>query len=260
MPLIITRIENEIGTIQFNNYEKRNSLSSQMIHELVDTFADFRNKKIRAVILRAEKGTKVWSAGHDITELAEPGTDPLSYDNPLELLLRTVENFHSPVIAMIEGTVWGGACELAFTCDILIGSPDVTFAITPAKIGVPYNSNGILHFINMLGMSAVKEMFFTAKPVNAEKAEKLGLLNHVVPAGELDSFTYEFAKDITKNSPLAISVIKEQLNILGKAHPLTPSAFERISQLRKAVYQSDDYKEGIKAFLEKRKPSFSGKE
>jgi len=260
MTLIISSIKDDIGTIQFNNYEKRNSLSTGMIHEIIDTLSDFKNKRVRSVILRAEKGAKVWSAGHDISELAEPGKDPLSYDNPLELLLRTVENFHTPIIAMIEGTVWGGACELAFTCDILIGEPNVTFAITPAKIGVPYNSNGILHFINMLGMSAVKEMFFTAKPVSAEKAERLGLLNHVIPVEKLEAFTYEFVNEMIKNSPLAISVIKEQLNILGKAHPLTPAAFERISQLRKTVYQSDDYKEGINAFMEKRKPKFSGKE
>jgi methylmalonyl-CoA decarboxylase len=260
MPLIISSIDEYIGIIQFNNFEKRNALSSAMIKEIVACLEDFKKKNLRIVIIRAEKGSKVWSSGHDITELAAPGTDPLSYDNPLELLLRTVENFPAPVIAMLEGTVWGGACELAFTCDILIGAPNVTFAITPAKIGVPYNSNGILHFINMLGMSAVKEMFFTAKPVNAEKAEKLGLLNHMVPLDELESFTYDFAKDITKNSPLAITVIKEQLNILGKAHPLTPAAFERINQLRKTVYESDDYKEGIKAFMERRKPDFKGNE
>lgn len=259
MALIKSFYKEEIGTIQFDNYKKRNSFSAEMINEIVDCFSVFKDKKARAVIMRAEKDSKVWSSGHDISELAAPGTDPLSYDNPLELMLRTVENFPAPVIAMLEGSVWGGACELAFTCDILIGTPNVTFAITPAKIGVPYNSNGILHFINMLGVSAVKEMFFTAKPMNAERAEKLGLLNHLVPNEELESFTYDFVKEITKNSPLAIAVIKEQLNILGKAHPLTPAAFERISQLRKTVYQSEDYKEGIKAFLEKRKPRFTGK-
>jgi methylmalonyl-CoA decarboxylase len=259
MPQIISSNDDYIGTIQFNNYEKRNSLSSAMIKEIVDCLEDFKKKNLRVIIIRAERGSKVWSSGHDITELAAPGTDPLSYDNPLELLLRTVENFPAPVIAMLEGSVWGGACELAFTCDILIGAPNVTFAITPAKIGVPYNSNGILHFINMLGMSAVKEMFFTAKSVDAEKAEKLGLLNHLIPLDELEPFTYDFAKEIAGNSPLAITVIKEQLNILGKAHPLTPSAFERITQLRKTVYESDDYKEGIKAFLERRKPVFKGK-
>jgi methylmalonyl-CoA decarboxylase len=259
MALIKSSYSDDIGTMQFDNYEKRNSLSAEMIREIIDCFSVFKEKKARAVIIRAEKGSKVWSSGHDISELAEPGTDPLSYNNPLELMLRTVENFPAPVIAMLEGSVWGGACELAFTCDILIGAPNVTFAITPAKIGVPYNSNGILHFINMLGVSAVKEMFFTAKPMNAERAEKLGLLNHLITNEELESFTYDFAKEITKNSPLAIAVIKEQLNILGKAHPLTPASFERISQLRKEVYQSEDYKEGIRAFLEKRKPRFSGK-
>lgn len=259
MALIKSYFNEDIGTIQFDNYAKRNSFSVDMIHEIVNCFSIFKDKYARAVIIRAEKGTKVWSAGHDISELAEPGSDPLSYDNPLELLLRTVENYPAPVIAMLEGSVWGGACELAFTCDILIGTSNVTFAITPAKIGVPYNSNGILHFINILGVSAVKEMFFSAKPMNAERAEKLGLLNHLVPNDELESFTYDFAKEITKNSPLAIAVIKEQFNILGKAHPLTPAAFERISYLRKKVYESDDYKEGIRAFLEKRKPRFSGK-
>jgi len=259
MSFIVTDFREDIGIIKFNNYERRNSLSGKMIQEIIDCFIEFRSKKARAVILRAEKGVKVWSSGHDVNELAKPGTDPLSYDNPLELLLRTVENFPAPVIAMLEGSVWGGACELVFTCDILIGAPNVTFAITPAKIGVPYNSNGILHFINMLGMSAVKEMFFTAKPLCAEKAEKLGLLNHIVSLEELESFTYDFAMEVIKNSPLAIAVIKEQLNILGKAHPLTPAAFERITQLRKEVYQSDDYKEGIQSFLEKRKPKFSGK-
>jgi methylmalonyl-CoA decarboxylase len=259
MAFIITDFSEDIGTIKFINYSKRNSLSSEMILEIVDSFIEFKKKKARAVILRAEKGVKVWSAGYDITELAKPGSDPLSYDNPLELLLRTIESFPAPVIAMIEGSVWGGACELAFTCDILIGSPNVTFAITPSKIGVPYNFNGILHFLNILGMSAVKEMFFTAKPMSAEKAERLGLLNYLVSFEDLESFTYDFVKEIIKNSPLAIEVIKEQLNILGKAHPLSPSAFERIAQLRKVVYQSDDYKEGIKAFMEKRIPKFSGK-
>lgn len=259
MPLIKCFCEDSIGTIQFDNYQKRNSLSAEMIGEIVDCFSLLKNNNVRVVIIRAGKNSKVWSAGHDISELSDSGTDPLSYDSPLEILLRTVENFPAPVIAMLEGSVWGGACELAFTCDILIGEPNVTFAVTPAKIGVPYNSNGILRFINMLGMASVKEMFFTANPFNAEKALKLGLLNYIVPVDELESFTYSFAKEILKNSPLAIAAIKEQLNILSKANPLTPEVFERISQLRKNVFRSEDYREGINAFLEKRKPIFTGK-
>lgn len=258
MSLILSEKKDNIGTITFNNYERRNSLSKELIEELIEALEDMQISKIRAVILRADKGSKVWSAGHDVRELAKPGRDPLSYNDPLEQVLRAVERFPAPVIAMIEGGVWGGACELAFTCDILIGTPSVTFAITPARLGVPYNSSGILHFLNMVSMSIVKELFFTAQPISAERAEKLGILNHIVSSELLEEFTYEMAKKISFNSPLSISVIKEQLRILGKAHPMSPETFERIQGLRRTVYDSDDYKEGIRAFMEKRQPVYKG--
>jgi len=258
MGLILSELKNDIATLTFNNYEKRNALSAGLIKELIGNLDEFRQLKARAVVLRAQQGAKVWSAGHDITELAAPGRDPLSYNDPLEQVLRAVERFPAPVIAMIEGTVWGGACELAFTCDILIGEPTVTFAITPARIGIPYNPSGILHFLNMLEMSIVKEMFFTAQPINAERAEKLGILNHLVSREELEGFTYAMAQRIVKNSPLSISVIKEQLRTLGKAHPMSPETYERLQGSRRIVYDSRDYREGIQAFIEKRAPVFTG--
>lgn len=259
MGLIITEFKDDIGTITFNNYEKRNSFSRNFIEEIIGSLDDFIDKKARVVILRAPKGVKVWSAGHDVKELSGPGRDPLSYNDPLEQLLRAVERFPAPVIAMIEGGVWGGACELCFTCDILIGAHSATFAITPARLGVPYNSAGILHFLNMLPISIVKEMFFTAQAIDAERALRIGVLNHLVSAEELETFTYGLAKKITANSALSISVMKEQLRLLSKAHPLSPETFERIQGLRRLVYDSDDYKEGIKAFMEKRAPVYKDK-
>lgn len=258
MDLIISELKDNIGTITFNNYAKRNSLSKDLIHETISALDEFKNKKARVVILRAQKGSKVWSAGHDVKELATGGRDPLSYNDPLEQLLRAVERFPAPVIAMIEGGVWGGSCELAFTCDIIIATHSASFAITPARLGLPYNASGVLHFINMASMSIVKEMFFTAQPISAERAEKLGILNHLVPADELENLTYNMAKTITNNSPLSISIIKEQLGILGKAHPLAPETFERIQELRRIVYESSDYKEGVRAFIEKRPPVYKG--
>ncbi|MGV8019318.1 MAG: methylmalonyl-CoA decarboxylase [Ignavibacteria bacterium] len=256
---ILTGISDFIGTITFNNQLKLNALSSAMLGEIIDALENFRKNKVRVVIIRAGKGSKVWSAGHDINELPLDGIDPLGQEKPLEKMLKMVQEYPGPVIALIEGSVWGGACDLAITCDLAIGSPDCTFAITPAKIGVPYNASGILHFINRLGLSHAKEMFFTGSPVDAETALHFGIINHVIENDDIESFTYKLAGKIAANSPLSIEVIKEQFRILTNAHPITPNAFEHIESLRRKVYCSDDYKEGINAFKEKRKPSFKCK-
>lgn len=258
MSLIITSYNDRIGTITFNNPATRNSLSSDLLSELIETLQLFEKRKARAVIIRAENGVKIWSSGLDIRELPIPGRDPLSYNDPLEQLLRAIQLFPAPVIAMIEGGVWGGACDLAFICDMVVGCPTASFAITPAKIGVPYNSTGILHFINVVGPRLTREMFFTAKPIDAERALQVGILNRLVPTEELERFTVGMALQIAQNSPLAIAVIKEQLRLLGNSHPLSPETFERIQGLRRKVYDSADYLEGKSAFYEKRPPKFKG--
>jgi methylmalonyl-CoA decarboxylase len=229
-----------------------------MIAEIIAALADFRERKARAVVLRAQPGAKVWSAGHDVGELPTGGRDPLGWDDPLRNVIREIEVFPAPVIAMIEGGVWGGACETVFACDLIIAAPDATFAVTPAKLGVPYNVSGMLTFLNATSMRIVKEMAFTAMPVGAARAERLGMINYVVPAGEIEAFTYEFAARIAQNAPLSIAVMKEQLRILAGAHPMSPQGFERVQGLRRIVYDSRDYKEGIRAFKEKRRPVFTG--
>jgi methylmalonyl-CoA decarboxylase len=195
----------------------------------------------------------------DDRPLPTEGMDPLAYDAPMEKMLRTIEKFPGVVIAMVHGGVWGGACDLAMTCDLIVADKTSSFAITPAKIGLPYNPSGILHFRNRVGLGFAKEMFFTAKPVDAERAYQVGIINHFVKADDLESYTFNMAKEINKLSPLAIAITKEQMRILFKAAPIGPDIFENIQQLRKKVYNSADYKEGIKAFLEKRKPKFKGK-
>lgn len=258
MSLILVDFQDGIGTITFNNDEKRNALSKALINDLIKALDKLSRQKARVVILRAQKGTKVWSAGMDITEFPLPGRDPLGYRDPAERVLRAIQRFPAPVIAMIEGTVWGGACELAFVCDILIGTENTTFAITPAKIGIPYNPSCVLHFLNMGALTVIKEMFFTAQPLGARRAYEVGILNHLMPVAELESFTYDMAKKISENSPLSISVIKEQLRLLANAMPLSPETFERIQGLRRVVYDSHDYLEGQRAFLEKRPPVYRG--
>jgi|SRR5664279_2151751 methylmalonyl-CoA decarboxylase len=258
MSLITTRLDALIGTITLNNPAKRNALSEALIHEVIAALAEFKERRARVVVLRAEPGAKVWSAGHDVGELPIGGRDPLGWDDPLRLLIREIEIFPAPVVAMIEGGVWGGACETVFACDLIIAAPDATFAVTPAKLGVPYNVSGMLTFLNATSMRIVKEMAFSAMPVGAERAERLGMINYVVAAGEIEAFTYDFATRMAMNAPLSIAVMKEQLRILGGAHPMSPQGFERVQGLRRIVYDSHDYQEGIRAFKEKRRPVFTG--
>ncbi len=258
MPLIAVESTGRVGVATLNNPEKRNCLSNALLGELLSALDSFEKGGMRAVILRAPAGSTVWSAGFDVRELPEHGRDPLAYDDPLERVIRRIQRVPFPVIAMIEGTVWGGACDVALTCDLAVGCPTTSFSMSPAKMGVPYNSAGILHFINVVGVRVAREMFFTAKPVTAERALVIGLLNHLVPQETLEHYTMELARGIADNSPLAIAALKEQLRILSEANPITADTFERLQSLRRRVYDSADYTEGRRAFLEKRKPVFSG--
>jgi methylmalonyl-CoA decarboxylase len=228
------------------------------IGELIEAFSGLGRQQARAVILRAKPGARVWSAGHDINELPQPGRDPLHYLDPLEQLIRAIRSFPGAVIALIEGSVWGGACELALCCDLIVATPSSTFALTPARLGVPYNSSGVLRVMNAVGMMLAKEMFFTAAPVPAERVWRAGVISQLVEPAEIEEQTRALARRISENSPLAIAVLKETLRLLGNAAPLHPETFERIQGLRRAVYDSADYREGVEAFQQKRKPSFTG--
>jgi methylmalonyl-CoA decarboxylase len=259
MPLILKEVDGALGVITLNNPEKRNSLSAALILEFCNALDEFEASGVRVVILRAQPGVKVWSAGYDVNELPHPGRDPLAYAAPFGRLLRRVQRFSGPVIAMIEGGVWGGACDLALTCDILVGSETASFAITPAKIGVPYTASGMMHFINALGLNKAKEMFFTATPITAKDALTVGILNHLVPIADLERFTRELAGKILENAPLAVKAFKRQFTLLSKGATIDAETAERIQGYRRIVYDSEDYAEGIRAFQEKRPPRFKGK-
>lgn len=253
---ITTRSDRDITTITMNCPARRNALSRAVLHGL--TAALHEAAGARAVVLRAAPGNPVWCAGFDIMDLA-PGLDPLAQAGPLQALFRAVQDCPAPVIAMLHGSAWGGGADLALRCDIAIADPSCTLAFTPARLGLPYDPDGLLNVLSRAGLGLAMEMFATGDPVSAERAAAAGLLNHVVPEPELEGFTMAMAQRIAANAPLSVAVAKRQLRAMNAALPLAAAHMQSMLEQRRAALDSADYAEGLAAFREKRRPSFSGR-
>ncbi len=256
--VVRTEVIGQVGIITLDDQRKRNAIGARMAGGVVTALASLQARHARAVVLRAAAGVSVWSAGHDIGELPRGRRDPLGYNDHLEGLLRAIRSFPAPVIAMVHGTVWGGALDLVLSCDLVTADETASFAITAANLGLPYNTTGLLHFVGRLPMNLIKEMFFTAAPVDAQKAREWLLVNYLVGSAELETFTLGLAETIATKSPMAMAVIKEQLRVLTDYQPISAQVYERIQGLRREAYDSSDYLEGLNAFAEKRQPNFRG--
>jgi methylmalonyl-CoA decarboxylase len=251
-------VHGQVGVIILDDRRHRNAIGAQMANGVVAALESLRAQHVRAVVLRAAAGMDVWSAGHNINELPRGRRDPLGYNDSLEGMLRAIRIFPMPVVAMVHGTVWGGALDLVLSCDLVTADETASFAITAANLGLPYNTTGLLHFLGRLPINLIKEMFFTAAPLDAQKAREWLLVNHLVGSAELEAFTLELAAIMAAKSPMAIAVIKEQLRVLTDYQPIAAQVYERIQGLRREAYDSSDYLEGLNAFAEKRPPIFRG--
>lgn len=246
--------------VTMSNTARRNAMSAALLGELTDALHAAEAQGCRALVFRAEPGVSTWSAGYDIAELPTDGSDPLTWTNPLEAFLHSVRQAPFPVIAAVEGGVWGGACEFVLTCDLIVAVRTATFAITPARLGVPYNTAGVAHILGALPLNVAREMFFTAEPISAQAAAEYGVVNRLVAdTEEMTTTATEIGRRIASLAPLAIKAIKGEMAALTDARSLTSDDFERLTALRRDAWTSGDYQEGIRAFTEKRSPRFEGK-
>jgi enoyl-CoA hydratase/carnithine racemase len=205
---------------------------------------------------------KAFSAGYDIAaipaESFERDAEAL-VAHPFHAALEAVASHPWPVIAAINGHALGGGLELTLTCDLRICAIGAQLGMPPAKLGLIYGHTGLRRFIDTIGVPRTKELFLTGRNVSGERAEQIGLVNEVVDDGELESASVALAAEVAANAPLSMKGNKHAIETLNSYPRLTEEQERELIELRESCFGSEDFREGIAAFGEKRKPTWQGR-
>jgi enoyl-CoA hydratase/carnithine racemase len=258
---VIVARDGKVATVTISNPAKKNALNLKILGELSRAFGELSTTDVRCVVLKGE-GEEAFCAGYDITAIPAGGSGEaqvLLSSNPFDDMIRAVESFPAPVIGMLNGFAFGGGLELAVACDIRIASDQAVFGMTPARLGIIYRPAGLMRFVNVIGLPATKELFYTARKVSARRAVDLRLVNRACPPEELEQVTYEMAREIVDNAPLSIRGTKRILSLCMEFRGLPQAEAEEAEDLIRHCMESSDLVEGKKAFLSKRKPDFRGR-
>jgi enoyl-CoA hydratase/carnithine racemase len=256
---MLARKEGGVGILTFNNPERHNAVSLEMweaTKSILDGFA--ADDDIRVVVLTGAGG-KAFVSGADISKFAsERATLEASraYNVKSDAAYSSVADFPKPTIAMIKGYCIGGGVGLAVCCDLRICSDNSRFAVPAAKLGLGYGYSGLKRLVDIVGASFAKEIFYTARQFDSQEAQTMGLVNRVVPAGELEAYVKSITDMICANAPLTIKAVKFTVGEMLKDESKRNLA--RSVELVEQCFASRDYTEGRTAFMEKRKPVFTG--
>ena len=256
---MLSRTQDSVGYIIFNNPEKHNAVSIEMWDALEKFLNQFReDSNIRVVVLEGAGG-KSFVSGADISKFDKERSSKeavLSYNKRTQKVYELLETFPKPTIAMIDGYCIGGGLNLAVCCDIRICSEKSKFAMPAAKLSLGYPFSSIKRLFDVMGPGMAKHFMFTAEKISASEALACGLVQKLVSEENIETYVRDYALTISHNAPLTIKAMKQ----IGIEILKNPDERDLLlcEQLASACFDSEDYKEGRKAFMEKRKPNFRG--
>ena len=256
---MLSRKEGGVGIVTFNNPERHNAVSLEMWEATKTILDDFvADGDIRVVVLTGAGG-KAFVSGADISKFeSERATLEAvrSYNAKSDATYTGIAEFPKPTIAMISGYCIGGGLGLATCCDLRICTDNSRFAVPAAKLGLGYGYNGLKRLVDIVGPAFAKEIFYTARQFDAQEVAAMGLVNRVVPKDELETYVKSITDMICANAPLTIRAVKYTVGEVVKEDSKRNLA--RSAELVEACFKSRDYTEGRTAFMEKRKPVFTG--
>jgi enoyl-CoA hydratase len=245
---ILTSVEGNVGIVTLNRPKVLNALNHQLMEELVSALATFEaDDEIRAIVLTGSE--RSFAAGADIKEMSEESSISIMLQDKFATWDK-VRNTKKPIIAAVSGFAFGGGCELAMTCDMIVASETAQFGQPEINLGVIPGAGGTQRLTRAIGKVKAMEMILTGRPITAKEALAVGLVNKVVPV-EL------FLEEIAKKSPIAVRLAKEAVMKTFDTSISEGLEFERKNFY--ALFASEDQKEGMKAFLEKRQAKFVGR-
>ena len=244
-----------VARLTINNPERRGALD----HELLDALGEYtRTLEARCLIIRGSG--PVFSAGYDIGGFEQGAFEEAAerlVAHPFQEAIEALDAYPYPVVAELNGHAIGGGLELALNCDIRIAAAGIKVGMPPAKLGLIYSHTGLRRFIDVCGVANTAELFYVGRNVTAERAERMGLVNEVVDAAELDEHVLDMAAEIAANAPLSLAGNKRVIRAL-RDQPLPEELERALIELRESCFRSEDFREGVRAFAEKRKPRWQG--
>lgn len=256
---MISKKDDGVGWMILNNPERHNAISLEMWDAALEIMADFAADPSVRVMVLTGAGGKAFASGADISKFKDERqeADALArYQATTQKAYATLQGMSIPTIAMVRGYCIGGGTALAVCCDLRVCTDNARFGIPAARLGLGYGLQRAIPLVDLVGPAFAKEMFFTGRQFDAREAERMGLVNRVVADDQIEATVQQMARTIAENAPLTVRCAKL---VVGEA--LKDAAERDVAATERAVqacFGSSDYKEGQAAFMEKRKPRFSG--